>query len=301
MSQFSHTRDTSLHNSQQNSLQNKQPNNQPMMPTDPAWRGRIAFAICALVLLWPMLVYSEFQPWNLMDQQSLSATWRFVLNFFPPELSADFLRIVFVATWQTIAIATAGLVLALCLAIPAALIISEHLSISRIGRSRMRLSSRIVRQIVRWTLVVLRSVPELVWALLFVRIVGLGATAGVLAIALTYAGMLGKVYAEIVESSDAHATDALLRNGSSRLSAFLFGALPNALPELLSYTIYRWECAIRGSVVMGFVGAGGLGQRMDESLKMLAGAEVSTILCVFVLLVAVADGLSYFARRSLSR
>lgn len=271
------------------------------VPSDPAWNGRITWTILGLILLWPMLVYSEFKPWILLDQQSLQAGWRFILNFFPPELSADFLQIVLVATWQTIAIATVGLVLALLLAIPAAFIISEHLSISRIGRLQMRISSQLIRQIVRWILVILRSVPELVWALLFVRIVGLGATAGVFAIALTYAGMLGKVYAEILESSDAHASDTLLRNGSSRLTAFLFGSLPNALPELTSYTIYRWECAIRGSVVMGFVGAGGLGQRMDESLKMLAGAEVSTILCVFVVLVAAADLLSHVARKSLNR
>jgi len=271
------------------------------VPSDPAWRGRITWTILGLILLWPMLVYSEFKPWILLDQQSLQAGWRFVLNFFPPELSADFLQIVLLATWQTIAIATAGLVLALSLAIPAAFIISEHLSISRIGRLQMCISSQLIRQMVRWILVILRSVPELVWALLFVRIVGLGATAGVFAIALTYAGMLGKVYAEILESSDAHASDTLLRNGSSRLSSFLFGSLPNALPELTSYTIYRWECAIRGSVVMGFVGAGGLGQRMDESLKMLAGAEVSTILCVFVVLVAAADLLSHVARKSLNR
>ena len=78
----------------------------------------------------------------------------------------------------------------------------------------MRAAATLVRQAVRWLLVLLRSVPELVWALLFVRIVGLGPTAGVLAIALTYCGMLGKVYAEILESSDAHATDTLLANGS---------------------------------------------------------------------------------------
>jgi phosphonate transport system permease protein len=81
----------------------------------------------------------------------------------------------------------------------------------------MRRGRRLVRQCVRWLLVLLRSVPELVWALLFVRVIGLGPTAGVLAIALTYCGMLGKVYAEILESSDAHATDTLLANGGGRL------------------------------------------------------------------------------------
>lgn len=267
---------------------------------DPAWRGRIMLALCVLVLLWPMLQITEFKPWQLLDAQSLGATYRFLSGFFPPAHSAEFLLIVLDATWQTIAIATAGMTLALLGAIPMTLIVNEHLSVSRLGTGRMHVAARLVRQVVRWKLVLLRSVPELVWALLFVRLVGLGPSAGVFAIALTYAGMLGKVYAEILETSDAHATDSLLRNGSGRLTAFLYGALPNAAPELVSYTIYRWECAIRGSVVMGFVGAGGLGQRMDESMKMLSGAEVSTMLLVFVLLVAIADGASKLFRRWLA-
>ncbi|MFZ6723652.1 PhnE/PtxC family ABC transporter permease [Undibacterium sp. Ji49W] len=267
---------------------------------DPAWRIRVTATLCMLVLLWPMLLITEFKPWQLIDAQSLGATWRFLSGFFPPAHSTEFLLIVLEATWQTIAIATAGLTLALLGAIPMTLIVNEHLSISRIGSGRMHGMARLLRQMVRWKLVLLRSVPELVWALLFVRLVGLGPTAGVFAIALTYAGMLGKVYAEILEANDAHATDSLLRNGSSRLTAFLYGALPNAAPELISYTIYRWECAIRGSVVMGFVGAGGLGQRMDESMKMLSGAEVSTMLIVFVLLVGIADLASKLFRKALA-
>ena len=112
--------------------------------------------------------------------------------------------------------------------------------------------------------------------------------------------MLGKVYAEILESSDASACNALLNNGSGRLKALLYGALPESAAELVSYTIYRWECAIRGSVVMGFVGAGGLGQRMDESMKMMAGNELATMLMVFVLLVAGADAVSAMLRRRLA-
>jgi phosphonate transport system permease protein len=111
--------------------------------------------------------------------------------------------------------------------------------------------------------------------------------------------MLGKIYAEILESSDAHATASLLKNGSGRMAALFYGTLPEAASELVSYTVYRWECAIRGSVVMGFVGAGGLGQRMDESMKMLAGGEVATILLIFILLVAGADAVSKHLRRRL--
>lgn len=243
-----------------------------------------------------MLVASEFKPWSLLDRQSLTAAWRFLADFFPPAHSGDFLLLVAEATWQTVAMATAGMALALLGAIPLTLLATEHLSISRIGMRGMTLLPMFVRQGVRWLLILLRSVPELVWALLFVRIVGLGPTAGVLAIALTYCGMLGKVYAEILESSDPQATDALLKNGSGRLASLFYGALPEAASELVSYTVYRWECAIRGSVIMGFVGAGGLGQRMDESMKMLAGGEVATMLMVFIALVAAADGVSKLLR-----
>ena len=266
---------------------------------DPAWRGRVAAFVVAIVVLWPMLVIAEFKPWILFDADSLAATGRFLADFLTPAHSAEFLSMLVEQTWQTIAIATAGLTMAMAGAIPATLVINQRLSISRIGSGRMQPLAALLRHVARWLLVVLRSVPELVWALIFVRIIGLGPTAGVLAIALTYSGMLGKVYAEILESSDAHATDTLLRNGAGRLAAFLYGALPEAAAELVSYTIYRWECAIRGSVVMGFVGAGGLGQRMDESMKMLAGAEVSSMLLVFVALVALADQVSRILRRRL--
>lgn len=252
-----------------------------------------------LIVLWPMLVFSEFRPWTLFEAQSLQASRQFLASFVPPAHSVEFLQMLIAATWQTIAIATAGLTLALLGAIPLSLLAAESLSISRLETARMRRAGGLIRQAARWFLVLLRSVPELVWALLFVRIVGLGPTAGVLAIALTYCGMLGKVYAEILDSSQVHGTQTLLMNGASRTAALFYGALPEAAPELISYTTYRWECAIRGSVVMGFVGAGGLGQRMDESLKMLAGDEVASMLIIFVLLVGAADWVSTCLRKRL--
>jgi phosphonate transport system permease protein len=158
----------------------------------------------------------------------------------------------------------------------------------------------VLRWCVRATLIVLRSIPELIWALVFVRVVGLGPTAGVLAIALTYGGMLGKVYAEILESGESHATQTLMRNGSGRLQAFAYALLPSHAAELASYTVYRWECAIRSSVVLGFVGAGGLGQQLDNSMKMFNGGEVATLLLVFITLVALADRVSAWLRKSLA-
>jgi phosphonate transport system permease protein len=181
------------------------------------------------------------------------------------------------------------------LAAPLALTATAALSISSLS-GRMAALPFVIRQTARAAMVALRTVPELVWALVFVRVVGLGPTSGVLAIGLTYGGMLGKVFAEILESCDAHPTRTLLANGGGRLQAFFYGLLPQAAPELTSYAIYRWECAIRSSVVLGFVGAGGLGQQMDSSLKMLAGNEVATMLLVFIGLVALADGVSAWLR-----
>jgi phosphonate transport system permease protein len=184
------------------------------------------------------------------------------------------------------------------LAVPLALLSVRVLSVSALTGKMNRLPA-VLRTLLRWIMVLLRSVPELIWALIFVRVVGLGPTAGVIAIALTYGGMLGKVYAEILESGDAQVTQSLLRNGAGRLQAFFYGLLPQNAAELTSYSVYRWECAIRSSAVLGFVGAGGLGQQMDASMKMFNGSEVATMLIVFMLLVWLADATSAWLRQEL--
>jgi phosphonate transport system permease protein len=266
---------------------------------DPAWSARVFWALAGLVVLWPVLVLSEFKPWVLLEPGAMKPALRFLADFFPPRVDAEFLLLVARETWRTVAIATAGMTLALLLAVPLALLSVRVLSLSALT-GRMAFFPSVIRQAVRWLLMLLRSVPELVWALVFVRVVGLGPTSGVLAIALTYGGMLGKVYGDILESGEAHATSSLMRNGSGRLQAFFYGLLPQNAGELTSYTVYRWECAIRSSAVLGFVGAGGLGQLMDSSMKMFNGAEVATMLIVFMALVWLADWLSAWLRRGLA-
>ena len=265
---------------------------------DPAWLGRVFWMGAAAVVLWPMLVATEFRPWVFFERDNARVTGQFLASFWPPAHDAEFLLMVAREAWRTVAIATAGMTLAFVVAVPLTLMSTRVLSVSALS-GRMAAGPAVLRQAVRLLLIVLRSVPELVWALVFVRVVGLGPTAGVLAIALTYGGMLGKVYGEILESGEAHATQTLLRNGGSRLQAFFYGLLPQNAAELTSYTVYRWECAIRSSVVLGFVGAGGLGQQLDNSMKMFNGGEVFTMLAVFVLLVALADRVSAGLRKAL--
>lgn len=266
---------------------------------DPAAGPRLMVTLLTLAVLWPGLSLSELDLSVLVDGSNAETMGVFLSGFWPPAHDEAFLQLLGRATLETLAIATAGMALALIVALPCALLATRALSLSALScGGRPGKWAEAARWPVRGLLILLRSVPEIVWALLFVRAVGLGPTAGVMAIAITYAGMLGKVYAEIFESVDPLPIRALLGAGSSRLQAFAYGVLPQATGEMLSYTVYRWECAVRASVVMGFVGAGGLGQQMDLSMRMFAGGEVASMLLTFLLLVLLADIISQLLRRS---
>jgi len=264
---------------------------------DPALPARLTVLGVAILVVWPALHYSEFSLAALLEPGNAHTLLGFLSGFWPPAQGPEFLRLLARATLETLAIATAGMAIALVIALPCSLLATRSLSLaSLVPGAETSLLGRLLRWPVRGLLIVLRSIPELVWALLFVRAVGLGPTAGVLAIAITYAGMLGKVFAEIYESVDSRPASALLLAGGSRLQVFYYGLLPNALPELLSYSVYRWECAIRASLVLGFVGAGGLGQQMELSIRMFAGGEVASMLAIFLVLVLLMDRLSRLLR-----
>jgi phosphonate transport system permease protein len=267
---------------------------------DPDALRRFSVTVIALAILWPMMQLAQFDVFALFEVSNLKVFANFLIQFFPPNLQTSFLALVLKATVETLAMATAGIALAMLMAVPLGLIITYSLSISRIGPASGHRIARLGRYLARMLMLLLRGIPEIVWALLLVRVFGLGPIAGVLAIAITYGGMLAKVYSEILETENTLPARALLMLGSGRINAFLYGLLPGASQELASYTIYRWECAVRASVVMGFVGAGGLGQLMDQSMKMLNGGEVSTILIVFLLLVLLADYISLIIRRQLA-
>jgi phosphonate transport system permease protein len=267
---------------------------------DPDARRRAGALLLALLLLWPLLRLAEFRPQALFDAQHLRVMGDFLGGFLPPATSADFLGLLLRATLETLAIATAGIALALVIAVPVAVAATGVLSAARVGPGPGRWRDRTRHGAARALLAALRAMPEVVWALVFVHALGLGPAAGVLALALTYGGMLGKVYADILESTDTRPARALLEAGSGRLAALAYGLLPGAALELASYTVYRWECALRASAVMGFVGAGGLGQLMDQSMKMLNGGEASSILLAFVALVLMADAISAGLRRLLA-
>ena len=207
-------------------------------------------------------------------------------GFFPPATDATYLKKIAFATIETLAISWLGTLLAvvagMVLALPAA-----------------GYWGQFARTPTRFVLNVLRAIPELVWAALLVIAAGLGPFPGTLALALHTAGVLGRLFAESLENASPEPMSALQRNGVSAIPAFCYGTLPTIAPQLVSYTLYRWENNIRAASVLGVAGAGGLGQMLHFHLSLLQYRETGTILLAMILLVALVDVLSNWLRHRL--
>jgi phosphonate transport system permease protein len=246
----------------------------------------------AAVLLGLMaLVVASFVSLDLqwaafLGPHALGDMGRFATGFFPPETAPAFLARTGWALLETLAMSALGTALAvaggLLLALPAA-------------------GSGVTRAAARLVLNALRSVPELVWAVQLLILAGLGPLPGTLALALHTSGVLGRLFAESFENASPAAALALRQRGVGEVRVWLFATLPQTLPQLASYTLYRWENNIRAASVMGVVGAGGLGQMLSYHLGLFQMHETCTVLAAMMLLVALVDALSWRLRQSLTR
>jgi phosphonate transport system permease protein len=224
---------------------------------------------------------------GLVSAEGRDSMARFVVEFFPPDLSPTFLAQVGFAALQTLAVSILGTLIAVVgggvLALPAA---------GRFGR--------LPKWLARFVLNFLRSVPELVWAALMVLAAGLGPFAGTLALALHTTGVLGRLFAESLENASP-APEASLRDlGAGPTARFAYGTLPLIASQCLGYTLYRWEMNIRMATILGFVGGGGLGQMLYFHLSLFQQPQAATVLMAMTILVLADDALSGWARRALS-
>jgi phosphonate transport system permease protein len=225
---------------------------------------------------------------SLLSWTALVRMGEFTVGFVPPAGGAQFLGRVAYATLETLAISLIGTLLAviggLVLALPAA--------------GRWGVAAKLAA---RSVLNVARAIPELVWASLIVIAAGLGPFAGTLALAFHTTGVLGRLFAESLENVTPEPNDALRRNGASALAAFWYSTFPQVVPQLTSYTLYRWENNIRAATVLGVVGAGGLGQMLYFHLSLFQTHEASTVLVAMLVLVALVDVLSNRLRMAMMR
>jgi phosphonate transport system permease protein len=248
----------------------------------PCWACfALAFALLAAVVA--SFAYLAVDWRQLFSGESMRLMAKFVAEFFPPDVSPAFVAKAAWGALQTFAVAAIGTLLAAgaagVLALPAA--------------GRFGLAPRLAA---RFALNVLRSVPELVWAALMVLAAGLGPFAGTLALALHTTGVLGRLYAESLENLPAAPEQALRDAGSGAVAAFAYAALPLVTAQGVAYALYRLEMNIRMAAVLGFVGAGGLGQMLYFHLSIFQQAQAATLLVAMFVLVFAVDSLSAAVR-----
>jgi phosphonate transport system permease protein len=240
----------------------------------------------------------------LVHTASLGAMAEYAVRLFPPDVSPDALREVARGVVETFAISLAGTGLALAIALPLALLGTRTILFDGIlyaddrpgWRRGVRMS---VYGCARGALNALRTVPEIVWALVFVFAVGLGPFPGVLALAVHTAGVLGKLFSEVLEDVAPQPLEALHASGAAHGLVIAYGVLPQAFPQWLSFALYRWEVNIRAAAVLGFVGAGGLGQQIHFAINLFLEHRLLTLVLAIYLVVTVVDALSLLLRRRL--
>lgn len=207
-----------------------------------------------------------------------------VSRMFPP--SVEYLPRAAAAALQTVQMALVGTVVGALLSVPlafaAARNVSPHVLLYRGARSFVGF---------------VRSIPDLIWGLLFVSAVGLGPFPGTVALTLGSIGMLGKLYAEAIEEIEPGQVEALRSTGAHPLQTLALGVVPQVVPAFVALTLYRWDINIRDSIVLGLVGAGGIGFELQTSMRLFQYPEVLTMIIVILLIVLLVENLSQRVRR----
>ena len=246
---------------------------------------------------------SDIRLGELLSREGSGQILTYVRKLFPPDLSPPALREGFRGAVETFAISFLGTLLAFAIGLSIVFFASRNLMYSGLLYEMepgdwWRRGLRMVPYFAAKTLLnILRTIPEIVWALIFVFIVGLGPFPGTLALGFHTGGVLGKLFGEVLEDVDYQPIEALQSTGASRLQILFYGIAPQVLPQFISYTLYRWEVNIRVAAVLGFVGAGGLGQRIQIAISLFLEHQLLTLLIFIYILVTIVDYLSAYLRR----
>jgi phosphonate transport system permease protein len=238
------------------------------------------------LVLWSIKVtIIEDTDWERLG--GLGTVIKGIGRFFPPDFSV--VQYLLKPTIETFMIAFLGTVLAILLSIPVIWFSAQNITPSfpityPIGRSIMTLS---------------RSVHEVVWGLIFVSAVGLGAFPGILAVGMRSIGFISKITAEAIEDVDSRPLEAIKAVGGNRFQIILCGIIPQIIPVFVGNAIFQWDINIRRATIMGLVGAGGLGLTLQRQLLMYNHQGVTTVIMAILILIAMGEVISYYARKAI--
>jgi phosphonate transport system permease protein len=246
---------------------------------------RAALALVVLVIIAQALIVVEARPQDLVTGAHGMAD--IIRRSMPPDFQKFGSEL-----WpalETIDIAIFGTIAGVIMAVPLAVLAATNVC-----------PSRAIYFVARAVIGFARAVPDLVWALFFVTAVGLGPFPGGLALAVHSIGMLGRLFAETIEQMDMAPIDALALTGARRMQIFTHGIVPSVLPSLLGISLYRLDENIRSSLVLGFVGAGGIGFQLLTAMNLFQYREVSLLLIITFVIVQTAERLSAVLREKIS-
>lgn len=261
----------------------------------PVWRHRTSRAQLVLWAGWLALVALFVFCWQVMTKDTI---WAFVTDaprqaadigsrMLPPEFS--YMNELWVPLWDTLNIATLGTLLAIFFAVPVAFLAARNTTPSVM----------FVRPVALLVIVASRSINSLIWGLLLVAIIGPGVFAGVIAIALRSIGFMAKLLYEAIEEIDHTQVEAITATGASRMQVMNYGIVPQIMPAFSGITVFRWDINIRESTVLGLVGAGGIGLKLQASLNVLAWNQVTVIFLVILATVALSEWVSAKVRHAI--
>ncbi|MEM6304521.1 MAG: phosphonate ABC transporter, permease protein PhnE [Pseudomonadota bacterium] len=244
---------------------------------------------------WVALVALFVWCWQLMTENTI---WAFVWDaprqaadigsrMIPPRMS--YLPELLVPMWDTLNIATLGTIAGVIMAVPIAFLAARNTTPS----------TRILRPIALFIIVASRSINSLIWALLLVAIIGPGILAGIVAIALRSIGFIGKLLYEAIEETDVKQIEAVQATGARPLQVLNYGIVPQIMPAFWGISVFRWDINIRESTILGLVGAGGIGLKLQASLNVLAWPQVTVILLLILATVVVSEWVSGWVRRAI--
>ena len=255
------------------------------------WTGALGLALRAVIVLFLVLVIvqSAFvvhaRPQDLVT--GVYGMADIIRRAMPPDFGS--IDLVWWPALETVDIAILGTLGGVVLALPLAILAAANVT-----------PSRSLYYAARGIIGFARAVPDLVWALLFVTAVGLGPFPGALALSVHSIGMLGRLFAETIEHMDMAPIDALTLTGARRLQVFSHGVVPSILPALTGIALYRLDENIRSSLVLGFVGAGGIGFELLSAMSLFQYQLVSLYLIVTFVIVIAAERLSALIRARLA-
>ena len=266
------------------------------------WRNAAVLLCFVTFLIWSYRG-AEIDLLQLFSRDSFGQILVYVKKLVPPDLSPNVVHEAIKGSIETFAISFMGTLLAVAIALSVVFFASRNLIFSGLlyemePKQGWRRRARMVPYLAAKSLLnILRTVPEMVWALIFVFLVGLGPFPGVLALGVHTGGVLGKLFGEVLEDVDPQPIESLQATGASRLQILFYGILPQVLPQFISYTLYRWEVNIRMAAVLGLVGAGGLGQRIHIAISLFFEQQLLTLIMAIYILVTIVDYVSAYLRR----